>query len=186
MADAIDRPNFGLTIDLSHCLLLGETSADALRAAAPHLIHAHIGNCVMDHPDSPLYGDFHPRFGHPLGRSDLPEVIDYLSIWTRFDYWERARQRSARRRFSRLSYAHFLTESQPPFSPMASELFSAHGTRCTHEKGDPHECLNRLLPLSHGTTSAIPLGRAPERTSGENWLDKLLPDDPAACGATDL
>ena len=50
----------------------------ALQTAAPHLIHAHIGNCVIDHPQSALYGDFHPRFGHPLGRNDLPEVIDYL------------------------------------------------------------------------------------------------------------
>ena len=93
MADAIDRPNFGLTIDLSHLPLLGETSAEAIKTAAPHLIHAHIGNCVIDHPDSPLYGDFHPRFGHPLGRSDLPEVIDYLRQLDAVGYWERARQR---------------------------------------------------------------------------------------------
>lgn len=93
LADAVSRPNFGLTIDLSHLPLLGETSAHALSLAAPHLIHAHIGNCVVDHPDSPLYGDFHPRFGHPLGRSDLPEVIDYLQQLATINYWERARQR---------------------------------------------------------------------------------------------
>jgi sugar phosphate isomerase/epimerase len=93
MADAIDRPNFGLTIDLSHLPLLGETSADALRCAAPHIIHAHIGNCVIDHPESPLYGDFHPRFGHPLGRSDLPEVIDYLRQLDAIGYWEQTRKR---------------------------------------------------------------------------------------------
>jgi sugar phosphate isomerase/epimerase len=93
MADAIDRPNFGLTIDLSHLPLLGETSADALQIAAPHIIHAHIGNCVIDHPESPLYGDFHPRFGHPLGRSDLPEVIDYMSQLDAIGYWEKVRQR---------------------------------------------------------------------------------------------
>ncbi len=96
MADSIDRPNFGLTIDLSHLPLLGETSADALHTAAPHIIHAHIGNCVIDHPESPLYGDFHPRFGHPLGRSDLPEVIDYLRQLDAIGYWEKARQRLGR------------------------------------------------------------------------------------------
>ncbi len=93
LAEAVNRPNFGLTIDLSHLPLLGETSAYALQTAAPHLIHAHIGNCVIDHPSSPLYGDFHPRFGHPLGRNDLPEVIDYLHQLDAVGYWSRARRR---------------------------------------------------------------------------------------------
>jgi sugar phosphate isomerase/epimerase len=93
MAERVDRPNFGLTLDLSHLPLLGETSAEALQAAAPHLLHAHIGNCVIAHPDSPLYGDFHPRFGHPHGRNDLPEVVDYLRVLDRIDYWGRARER---------------------------------------------------------------------------------------------
>jgi sugar phosphate isomerase/epimerase len=93
LAAAIDRPNFGLTIDLSHLPLLNETSEAALKLAAPHLIHAHIGNCVIDHPGSPLHGDFHPRFGHPLGRNDLPEVVDYLRQLDALDYWGRARKR---------------------------------------------------------------------------------------------
>lgn len=93
LAQAVDRPNFGLTIDLSHLPLLGETAADALKTAAPHLIHAHIGNCVIAHPESPLYGDFHPRFGHPQGRNDLPEVVDYLRQLDAVQYWSRARAR---------------------------------------------------------------------------------------------
>lgn len=93
LAEAVSRENFGLTIDLSHLPLLGETSEHALQTAAPHIIHAHIGNCVIDHPDSTLYGDFHPRFGHPLGRSDLPEVTDYLRQLDTIDYWTRARNR---------------------------------------------------------------------------------------------
>jgi sugar phosphate isomerase/epimerase len=96
MADAIDRPNFGLTIDLSHLPLLGETSEHALHAAGRHLIHAHIGNCVIDHRDSALYGDFHPRFGHPLGRNDLPEVVDYLKQLDAVQYWTKARERLGR------------------------------------------------------------------------------------------
>jgi len=93
LARAIDRPNFGLTIDLSHLPLLHETAAEALHTAAPYLIHAHIGNCVIDHPASPLYGDFHPRFGHPLGRNDLPQVVDYLRQLDDVQYWSRARER---------------------------------------------------------------------------------------------
>ena len=93
LAEAVDRLNFGLTIDLSHLPLLGETAAHALKTADRHLIHAHIGNCVVDHPNSALYGDFHPRFGHPLGRNDLPEVIDYLRQLDAVQYWTKARER---------------------------------------------------------------------------------------------
>jgi sugar phosphate isomerase/epimerase len=93
LADAVARPNFGLTIDLSHLPLLGESARDALSLAAPHLIHAHIGNCVIDHPGSPLYGDFHPRFGHPLGRNDLPEVVNFLHELFNVDYFARAKTR---------------------------------------------------------------------------------------------
>ncbi len=90
LAQAVDRPNFGLTLDLSHLPLLGETSAEALATAAPYMIHAHIGNCVIDHPGHALYGDFHPRFGHPLGRNDLPELVEYLRQLDNIGYWERA------------------------------------------------------------------------------------------------
>ncbi|MBZ0293124.1 MAG: sugar phosphate isomerase/epimerase [Anaerolineae bacterium] len=93
LVEAVNRPNFGLTVDLSHLPLLGESSADALRLAASHAIHMHIGNCVIDHADAPIYGDFHPRFGHPLGRNDLPQVIDYLEQLDAIDYWGRTRDR---------------------------------------------------------------------------------------------
>jgi sugar phosphate isomerase/epimerase len=93
LADAVARGNFGLTIDLSHLPLLGESAAEALTLAAPHLLHAHIGNCVIDHRDTPLYGDFHPRFGHPLGRNDLPEVVEFIHQLFHVDYFARARAR---------------------------------------------------------------------------------------------
>lgn len=92
-ADSVDRANFGLTIDLSHLPMLRETPAQALRAAGRHLIHAHIGNCVIDHPQSKLFGDFHPRFGHPEGVNDLPEVIEFLKQLNAVDFFAKARQR---------------------------------------------------------------------------------------------
>ncbi len=93
LAVAIERENFGLTIDLSHLRLIRETPAEALRAAGPHLIHAHIGNCVIDYPQSPLYGDFHPRFGHPEGCNDVPQVVEFLRELHAVGYWEQARRR---------------------------------------------------------------------------------------------
>ena len=117
LADAIDRPNFGLTIDLSHLPLLDETAADALHTAAPHLIHAHFGNCVVDHPIFPLYGDFHPRFGHPQGRSDLPEVVDYLRQLDDIDYWSRARQRLGATPILIMELRPIPGEEEPPSHP---------------------------------------------------------------------
>ncbi len=93
LADAVDRDNFGLTIDLSHLPLLNETPEHALRTAGRHLIHAHIGNCVLHHRDSPLYGDFHPRFGHPLGCNDTPEVVEFIWQLHAVDYFGKARAR---------------------------------------------------------------------------------------------
>ncbi len=93
LADTVDRENFGLTVDLSHLPLLGETSAQAIGAAGRHLIHAHIGNCVIDDPGCPFFGDFHPRFGHPQGRNDGPEIVEYLRQLDAHGYWENARSR---------------------------------------------------------------------------------------------
>lgn len=71
--------NFGLMLDLSHFPLQGETSEYALRIARDHLVHAHIGNCVMRNPDHPAYGDNHPRFGCEDGENDVPEAVEFLS-----------------------------------------------------------------------------------------------------------
>ncbi|MDA0746158.1 MAG: TIM barrel protein [bacterium] len=73
-----EYPNFGLMLDLSHFPLQGESSAYALGLARDHLVHAHIGNCVMSNPKHPAYGDNHPRFGCEDGENDIPEAIDFL------------------------------------------------------------------------------------------------------------
>lgn len=93
LADRVECENFGLTIDLSHLPLIHEAAEHALRTAGRHLIHAHIGNCVLDYPDSPLFGDFHPRFGHPQGRNDLPEVIEFIRQLRAVNYFGRMRDR---------------------------------------------------------------------------------------------
>ncbi len=72
------HPGFGLMLDLSHLPLLDEASAYAIETAGDHLVHAHIGNCAMDAPDHPAYGDHHPYFGAPGTRNDVPELAVYL------------------------------------------------------------------------------------------------------------
>ena len=40
-----------------------------------HIVHAHIGNCVMKSPDLAAYGDVHPRFGFTDGENDVEDVV---------------------------------------------------------------------------------------------------------------
>ena len=120
-ADAVARDNFGLTVDLSHLPLLKETPAEALRAAASHLLHVHIGNCVAAHPESSLYGDFHPRFGHPLGVNDVPEVTAFLDELHALDFWTRARKR--------LGVTPILSMELKPSDGESSEVILANGKR---------------------------------------------------------
>lgn len=75
-----DHPNFGVMLDLSHLPLQNEEPKDAVAAAGNHLVHAHIGNCAMDDPNHPAYGDNHPRFGAPGTRNDAPELTEFLRV----------------------------------------------------------------------------------------------------------
>ncbi len=78
MADCADR--FGLLVDLSHLPLLGESPHQAIVPVAEHIIHAHMGNCVIKDPALPAYGDLHPRFGFPDSENDVAQLTDYLAV----------------------------------------------------------------------------------------------------------
>ncbi len=81
-----DHPSFGLMLDLSHLPLQFETPEHALTVARDHLVHAHIGNCVLKDRSHPLYGDLHPRFGVEGGENDVPELIEYLRVLRNIGY----------------------------------------------------------------------------------------------------
>ncbi len=70
--------DFGIVVDLSHLPLMDETAKKALDVARDHLVHVHIGNCAMDNPQHPAYGDNHPRFGASGTRNDVPELAEFL------------------------------------------------------------------------------------------------------------
>ncbi len=84
------HPNFGLTIDLSHIPLLGETIEESLTLAKDHIIHAHIGNCQMKDASLPSYGDKHPRFGLPGGENDSTDLAEFLSTLFKIGYFDKA------------------------------------------------------------------------------------------------
>ena len=86
-----EYPDFGFMLDLSHLPLIGESSEAAIKTAGDHLVHVHIGNCAMDDPEHPAYGDNHPRFGAPGTRNDVPELADFIRILLDTGYLTRER-----------------------------------------------------------------------------------------------
>jgi sugar phosphate isomerase/epimerase len=80
-----DYPEFGLMYDLSHQPLLFEQAEPALTLLKDHLVHAHVGNGVVD-PDVPGYGDLHPRFGWPGGCNDVEELVDFIRALFKVGY----------------------------------------------------------------------------------------------------
>jgi sugar phosphate isomerase/epimerase len=69
--------SFGLVVDSSHTPLLFETPAQALEPVREFLVHAHIGNCVLEEGHR-AYGDTHPRLGYPGGVNGPAEVAEFL------------------------------------------------------------------------------------------------------------
>ena len=84
-----DTPNFGLCLDLSHLPLLGEDPPTSVRKAAAHVIHAHIGNCLISDRSHPQYGDQHPVFGEPGGENDVPELAAFLRALFEIGYFDK-------------------------------------------------------------------------------------------------
>ena len=71
---------FGLMIDLSHLPLQEERPQEAWDAAGEYVVHAHMGNCIMNNPEHPMNGDEHPPFGDPAGENGVAELSEYLSV----------------------------------------------------------------------------------------------------------
>ncbi len=80
-----DYPDFGLMYDLSHRPLLFEEAEPALTLIKDYLVHIHVGNGVVD-PNTPGYGDLHPRFGWPGGCNDVPELTEFLQALFKIGY----------------------------------------------------------------------------------------------------
>lgn len=80
-AEAVNRRNFGLMVDLSHLPLLGETSEECACAVKDYVVHLHVGNCIMRDSTNPAYGDAHPRFGIEGGENGVDELIGYLKAF---------------------------------------------------------------------------------------------------------
>ena len=87
-----DYPDFGLMYDLSHLPLLFDQTDPALKPIKNYLVHIHVGNAVVV-PNTPGYGDLHPRFGWPGGANDVPELVDFLRGLFKIGYLAEGDQR---------------------------------------------------------------------------------------------
>ena len=85
--------NFGLMVDLSHLPLLDETPEEALIPVRDHLVHIHIGNCILD-KTHPAYGDSHPRFGLESGENDIKELKEFLQTLLDIGYLQKGNPRT--------------------------------------------------------------------------------------------
>lgn len=85
-----DSSNVGLTIDLGHQALLRESVAEMVLNASEHLIHVHIGNCVLDDASHAAYGDRHPRFGLPGGAVGVEELKRFLESLVYAGYFKKS------------------------------------------------------------------------------------------------
>lgn len=71
-------PSFGIMIDLSHLPLQGESAKQAVDNVRDYLVHAHMGNCVMNKPDHSMNGDEHPPLADPDGENGVEALAAYL------------------------------------------------------------------------------------------------------------
>jgi sugar phosphate isomerase/epimerase len=81
LAAAVNRSNFGIMPDLSHLPLLGESPEQCAKALKDHVVHLHVGNCIMKDESHEAYGDEHPRFGIEGGENGVQELAAYLKAF---------------------------------------------------------------------------------------------------------
>lgn len=76
-------PNFGLTLDLSHVVQLGEDPAEAVAVAQDYIVHAHVAGCCLADRSDPAYGDQHTPFDYPRSAVGQRELVSFLAALCR-------------------------------------------------------------------------------------------------------
>lgn len=79
--------NIGVTMDISHLMLLGEDPAQSVKIASSHILHAHLSNYILREGD-PRSGDHHPPFWVSYGMVGPREVASFLHALDRVGYFK--------------------------------------------------------------------------------------------------
>lgn len=87
-----EYPDFGIIYDLSHVPLLREDPKQALKLLKNHLVHIHIGNCLIKDKSHPAYGDNHPPFCIPEGENCVEELRYFLEALFEIGYLAKGKE----------------------------------------------------------------------------------------------
>lgn len=84
-------PTLGLLLDMCHVPLMHETLESALEKADDTLVHIHLGNCKLDDPNHPFYGDKHIPWGYEGALYGEDEAVRFLKALDESGYFARER-----------------------------------------------------------------------------------------------
>ena len=79
--------NIGILLDMCHIPIIHETLDSALEQAKEHLVHIHLGNCLIRNPKSPFFGDKHIPWDYPEGEFSSKDGIYFLKRLTEIGYF---------------------------------------------------------------------------------------------------
>ena len=88
-----DFDNIGIELDVAHLPLMSEDFEYAIKTTAKYTKRVHLGNCVLQNKNNPLYGDMHPPIGIEEGEIDIPELALILRTFLETGYLEKEKRK---------------------------------------------------------------------------------------------
>ena len=82
-------PTLGLLLDQCHIPLMHETLESALEKVDDTLVHIHLGNCKLDDPAHPFYGDKHIPWGYEGALYGEDEGVKFLKLLDEIGYFNK-------------------------------------------------------------------------------------------------
>lgn len=137
MAQAVNRPNFGLTLDVGHCLFSGENPAQSVALVASHGLlfglHLNDAHSRLGAEDGLLFGSVH--------RTAALELVYWLRYKVRYSgtvYFDTFPAKEDPVREAELNIAHFQAlwaEAERLHARGIESCMQGHDGLCALEKG---------------------------------------------------
>ena len=83
-------PALGLLLDMCHVPLMHETLESAMEKVDDTLVHIHLGNCKLDDPTHPFYGDKHIPWGYEGALYGDDEGVRFLKMLKAHGYFDKS------------------------------------------------------------------------------------------------
>ena len=83
-------PTLGLLLDMCHVPLMHETLESAMEKVDDTLVHIHLGNCKLDDPTHPFYGDKHIPWGYEGALYGDDEGVRFLTMLKAHGYFDKS------------------------------------------------------------------------------------------------